>query len=735
MALTDSYKHIRNEVVSRIRKSKQEYFTKLQIQLQDEQTSNKNWWKASKCFYGSSNKGAVSPIKWRSNIVTDSAEKAEIFNSIFIDQAKPDFAVDPPPASIPESDFNITQPYFTASSVYKILKDLDVSKANGPDNVSNRLLKETAPSISYSLARLFNISLQRGEFPKLWKLAHVVPVHKKESTQDPLNYRPVSLLSCISKIFEKLVFNHVYQYLDHFHLLSPKQSGFRPGDSTVNQLCFITHRIYESLQNGKEVRAVFIDLSRAFDKVSHPHLLYKLKTFGIGGSLLKWLNSYLCERSQRVVINGQCSSVKQITAGVPQGSVLGPLLFLLYINDIADNLQSNVSLYADDTSVYEEVDDCDACAERLNGDLETINSWAKRWAVTINPTKTKSVTFSRKQSNTRHPPLILDGIVVQEVKTHKHLGLLLSENLNWSNHIDMLLVKASKKLNMLKGLKYKLDRRTLEILYLAHVRPILEYCDVIFDNCSILLSEKLESLQRDAARIVTGCKKGTSHNKLDLEVPWVSLETRRIHHRLSLYYKIVNNKTPQYLRSLLTKLNSEQHPYQTRQSQNFVPYTENCNYFSKSFFPAALKAWNNLPISVRSIPTLNSFKSNLSKTVVKKVPTFYYCGERRLSVIHTQLRVGFSNLNYHLHQRNLCENPACSCGHSVEDPDHYFLFCNQYRPIRVKMINAISEMLVGSGIKISLELLLKGHQQLSEEENTKVFREVQLFIYDSNRFS
>ena len=299
----------------------------------------------------------------------------------------------------------------------------------------------------------------------------------------------------------------------------------------------------------------------------------------------------------------------------------------------------------------------------------------------------------------------------------------------------MLLVKASKKLNMLKGLKYKLDRRTLEILYLAHVRPILEYCDVIFDNCSILLSEKLESLQMDAARLVTGCKKGTSHNKLDLEVPWVSLETRRSHHRLSLYYKIVNNKTPQYLRSLLTKLNSEQHPYQTRQSQNFVPYTENCNYFSKSFFPAALKAWNNLPISVRSIPTLNSFKSNLSKTVVKKVPTFYYCGERRLSVIHTQLRVGFSNLNYHLHQRNLCENPACSCGHSVEDPDHYFLFCNKYRPIRVKMINAISEMLVGSGIKISLELLLKGHQQLSEEENTKVFREVQLFISDSNRFS
>ena len=204
MALTDRYKHIRNEVVSRKRKSTQEYFTKLQIQLQDEQTSNKNWWKASKCFYGSSNKGAVSPIKWCSNIVTDSVEKAEIFNSIFID-----FAVDPPPASIPESDFNITQPYFTASSVYRILKKLDVSKANGPDNVSNHLLKETAPSISYSLARLFNISLQRGKFPKLWKLAHVVPVHKKESTQDPLNYRPVSLLSCISKIFEKLVFNHV----------------------------------------------------------------------------------------------------------------------------------------------------------------------------------------------------------------------------------------------------------------------------------------------------------------------------------------------------------------------------------------------------------------------------------------------------------------------------------------------------------------------------------------------
>ena len=242
------------------------------------------------------------------------------------------------------------------------------------------------------------------------------------------------------------------------HFLNPFQSGFRPGDSTVNQLVFIIHKIYQALEQGKEVRMVFLDISKAFDKVWHKELFCKLESLGVRDHLLKWIKSYLSERMQRIVIDDQSSDWMQIDAGVPQGSVLCPLLFLIYINDITSDLQSDSFLYADDTSLLEVVDDPTLTANNLNNDLERINAWTRDWLVTINPDKTKSIIFSTKRIKPSHPNIYYNNQIIENVSNHKHLGVTLCPNLSWRAHIFHINEKASKKLNLLKGLKFKLSR-------------------------------------------------------------------------------------------------------------------------------------------------------------------------------------------------------------------------------------------------------------------------------------
>jgi hypothetical protein len=248
-------------------------------------------------------------------------------------------------------------------------------------------------------------------------------------------------------------------------MISVWQSGFLPGVSTITQLVEIYDQFCHAVSHGKDIRVVFLDISKAFDRVWHDGLLYKLKQHGIKGKLLAWLMNYLKDRQQRVTINGVSSAWGNIEAGVPQGSVLGPLLFLIFINDITNVIKNcKIRLFADDTCLFIEVDNHQDSANKLNEDLASISDWSKRWLVSFSPQKTEEMIITNK-GPTDYPPIKLDNNLIKRVPTHKHLGLTLSQDLSWKTHVYNIGKKAYNCLGLLRPLKSKLDKRSLEIMY------------------------------------------------------------------------------------------------------------------------------------------------------------------------------------------------------------------------------------------------------------------------------
>jgi hypothetical protein len=456
----ERYRIQRNLVVSLIRQAKCDYFSKVNSDLGNHAISSKKWWKLSKSLLSNKFHSPVPDLIVNGNTISEPKDKAEAFNQFFVSQScliNDDHAVVP---LLGVSMDTLSTIVIDELEVFNILNNLDVSKACGFDNISNKILKLCAATIFKPFTRLINTSLSLGQYPTCWKMGNVIPLFKKNNRQCRSNYRPISLLVSLSKICEKVVFVRLYNFLDNKGYFYRFQSGFRSGDSTVMQLSYIVDKIYKALEKGREVRAVFLDISKAFDRVWHRGLLAKLKSLGVNGPMLIWFESYLSDRKQRVVIDGECSDWQNIQAGVPQGSVLGPLLFLIYINDIVNNISTECFLFADDSLLLDEVESPVDSARKLNCDLSSISTWADRWLVTMNAEKTESMIFSAKKDKPFHPSLYLSNVLIKEVFQHEHLGVTLTFNLSWRSHILKIHQKASKRLNMLKPMRLTLQENT-----------------------------------------------------------------------------------------------------------------------------------------------------------------------------------------------------------------------------------------------------------------------------------
>ena len=293
--------------------------------------SSRTWWKACNQISGiKPSHSGIPPLLDDNNLIFDDLSKANLLNDFFALQTE----LDDSQATLPEfiePVNSLCDIVLGDSEVEDVLKILDNSKASGPDLINPRLLKEAASQLKNPLCKLFNKSLSSSFFPSEWKKANVTPVFKSNNPNEVKNYRPISLLSIISKCLERCVYKHVHNFLLDNNIITSNQSGFTKGDSAINQLINISNEFGRALDNGKEIRVVFCDISKAFDRVWHTGLLFKLKQYGISGNLLNWFENYLSGRIQRVVLNGRNSEWKSIKAGVPQGSILGPVLLILYL--------------------------------------------------------------------------------------------------------------------------------------------------------------------------------------------------------------------------------------------------------------------------------------------------------------------------------------------------------------------------------------------------------------------
>ena len=368
---------------------------------------------------------------------------------------------------------------------------------------------------------LFNKSLQTSVYPTSWKSAIIMPLYKKGPKELSSNYRPISLLSSVGKLMERLIYKHIYNHFISKNLIYEKQSGFLTGHSTVYQLIDIFHQICQGIDTKSYKCMIFCDIAKAFDRVWHRGLLFKLKQNGINGRLLDWIENYLSDRTQKVFIGRLCQTLSIHLLECPKAPFLGLCFFLIYVNDIIDNLLSITRLFADDTSLAFTSSNLADLEGILNHDLQIISVWAKQWLVDFNPHKTEAMLFTLEK-NITPPLLLLDQTQINFVDHHKHLGITISRGGKWHEHVNTILPSASKILGMMRKLKFTLHRKALNQIYVSFLRPLMEYSSTVWDGCTAYVKDSLERIQSEAARIVTGLTRSVSLENLYAEIGWFS---------------------------------------------------------------------------------------------------------------------------------------------------------------------------------------------------------------------
>ena len=392
----------RVECQQKVEMAKLSYLKNLGIKINDPNTSQKVYWKIIQRVMNKCRAPKIPPLYVNNVFIMISRAKAIYFNEFFSNQCKPIINNSVLPVLRFFTNKRIDRVTIENEEIISLVRNINPNKATGSDGISGQMLLLCDDSISIPLQIIYSNILSTSIYPDIWKIANVTPIFKKGDKQLIKNYRPISLLPICSKILEKLIFNQLYTYLHTNNLLTKNQSGFRPGDSTTNQLLYLIDEIHQAFDctESFEVRSVFLDISKAFDKVWHKGLVFKLEQNGISGCLLNLFQNYLNNRKQRVVLNGSFSELSSVESGVPQGSILGPLLFLIYINDLETNIKSNINFFADDTMLFSIVKDPLITANDLNYDLDIINKWAHQWKLEFNPDPLKSaveILFSCKK--------------------------------------------------------------------------------------------------------------------------------------------------------------------------------------------------------------------------------------------------------------------------------------------------------------------------------------------------
>lgn len=554
-------------------------------------------------------KSGVADLKKSDGTRTSSdKEKAEILNTFFqsVFTVENNDIPDPPSYNFNEklSDFSITE-----DKVKKLLKELHPGKAAGPDGMHPMLLSKAAEVLAIPLTILFRTSLREGKIPDDWRSAKVCPIFKKGSKLAANNYRPVSLTSIVCKTMEKLVREQIVEHLEKNKLINENQHGFVQGRSCTTQLLDVMDTWTRIIDEGGSVDVIYMDFQKAFDTVPHKRLLTKVKAHGIDNRVLAWVTDFLSDRKQTVVVNSAESKEAAVTSGIPQGSVLGPALFVLYINDLPLAVKNQIRLFADDTKIFTR-SETEGATESLQEDLTRLQDWSSKWSLKFHPEKCHVVKLGKKSealytmTGTNEADEGFE-IILTENEVEKDLGVNIDSKLKFREHVAQVTAKANQRVGIIRRSFDHLSEKTFLQLYKAQVRPILEYGHSVWQPYLKTLCQDLEDVQRRATGLLSSLKLKTYPERLEiLQLP--SLEHRRKRGDMIDVFKYVHGiyktQNPHFtLSETKTRTNS------LKIAKTHWKEKVRCNYFTVR----VVNTWNSLPEHVVRAPNLNTFKARL----------------------------------------------------------------------------------------------------------------------------
>ena len=621
----NGYAFFRNKVSSMIRTAKNDmYKNKIEKGKDDPRTI----WKIFKEHGASSKKATnemINGLRENDRQISDDKEMADVFNNYFVNIAaqlkepaeKSDFKhiSEFVNSKVPiNTSFSI--PSISNSFVNNFLKSLDSTKATGLDCIGPQFLKIAPEILCPSISHLINKSLVDGVFPQPWKEAKVSPIFKNGTKDDINNYRPISILPTLSKNIEKWIQKHLMSFLNNHNLLHEKQSGFRAGHSTESALISMIDSWLKAMNDGKYVGCLMIDFRKAFDLVDHSILLQKLKLYRCDDNSLSWFESYLSDRTQRVSMNNKCSSSEHIKYGVPQGSILGPLMFLIFINDLPlalKDIVTSIDLYADDTTIYDIQSDMQKLQQNLQKSLSLLNKWCRENGMVINTDKTKVMLITSRQKRYHLQiddlKLNLNNSDLKLSSNEKILGIQIEDTLVWNEHFKYISKKIAPSLWLLSQIKTFLSVDDKLLFYNAYIRPHLEYCSVIWGNSTTFNIQKMTKLQRRACKLILGNEYTQLEEACD-NLKILSFDEIVFLNKAKMMYKIAYNIAPSYLINLFQMRNVSDDTISSLRSvanKNFLVPKPKLNLFKNSLTYSGAIIWNSIPLEIKNSSSLNIF--------------------------------------------------------------------------------------------------------------------------------
>lgn len=542
--------------------------------------------------------------------VTTDHGKANLLNSYFSSVFTEEDLTQIPNCGVSVLESVLEDIEFNSEQVKEKLEGLNPNKSAGPDKFHPRVLKELAHELAEPLCLIFRKSFAEGKLPADWKCAQVTPLFKKGDKSTPGNYRPVSLTSVVSKVLESLIRDKVMGHLVANNLVSDCQHGFVPGRACTTNLLACIDDWTAALDEGRDVDAIYLDLAKAFDTVPHIRLLKKLEALGVRGNVLAWIKDFLSDRKQSVCVNGVLSDWSAVKSGVPQGSVLGPTLFVAFINDLPEVVSdsSGCKMYADDTKVYSCVDDSEK-ASVLQEDLDKLVDWADRWQLRFN--SDKCTVLHLGNGNDRHMYQMrnhgrVDKVDLQASECERDLGIQVDSDLKFSKHIETQVNKANRLLGLVRRSYEYLDCETMKLLFTAIVRPHLEFGNVVWAPHLEKDKKLIEGVLRRATRVVSGVKDLEYEERLE-KIKLPSMTYRRVRGDLIETYKYTHGfyRNQDSMFTLDTDRSTRGHSFKLKKFR--CKTTLRQHFFNQR----VVERWNNLPASVVEAPSINAFKNRV----------------------------------------------------------------------------------------------------------------------------